>query len=642
MKKFWEFRNAVSSNGTELVIDGVVASETWFGDEVTPEEFRNELRKHSGDLTVVINSPGGDVFAGLSIYNALREHNGTITVRVDGLAASIASIIAMAGDHIAMSPGTQMMIHKPSVLVAGNADDLDKAKSVLEAIEDGMVPIYMARTGLSREKISEMLEAETWMLPGEAVELGFADEALAPVEKSEKPDPMESVQNLLSRAVALSKSATLQSVASFVNKMSTEELAEPEQSDEEAPAETEQPTEPAEPEAAAPESAETTEPEAETPDEEVEPEETEVIEPTEEDETMGATTAQLEIAKDQVMAPNPAMVEGTPKAENYLDTPKALEDFARILMENAGQEAKAVRSAWENHLKVEMGITNPEKLFPTPVVEEIKSAFKAGGKIWNLVERTGLDAYNTAWDTEGGQSSGHKPGTDKVETSITIENRIMEGQYIYEYLTLDKETIRKNQSTNSIIKYVMKKLPRKIIATVERAIVIGDGRNDSGDDQKIKSFISIKADAKANNFFAKTYTPASSTESRRTSILKAMDLLDVEGDVYIICKRGYMTALKDERGTDGHPLYAPGTTNMLEDLEIAGKISPQWFNDTNDSENDAYLVVLSDYKVVGDDNIESYTNFALKQNKHEYLQEIFAGGGLSSEGVAAVAIKHVG
>lgn len=645
MKKFWEFKNAVASNGTELVIDGVVASETWWGDEVTPEKFRSELRKHSGDLTVVINSPGGDVFAGLSIYNALREHNGTITVRVDGLAASIASIVAMAGDHIAMSPGTQMMIHKPSVLVAGNADDLDKAKSVLEAIEDGMVPIYMARTGLSQEKISEMLEAETWMSPDQAVELGFADEVLAPVEKSEKPDPMESVQNLLGRSMAFSMSATRQSVASLVDKMraQTEETAKPEeaeQGDEEVPVETEQPTEQAEPEAAAPESAETTEPEAETPDEEVEPEETEVIEPTEEDETMGATTAQHEIAKDQVMAPNPAMVEGAPRAENYLDTPKALEDFARILVDNAGQEAKAVRSAWENHLKVEMGITNPEKLFPTPVVEEIKSAFKAGGKIWNLVERTGLDAYNTAWDTEGGQSSGHKPGTDKKETSITIENRIMEGQYIYEYLTLDKETIRKNQSTNSILKYVLKKLPQKIIATIERAIVIGDGRSDSGDDQKIKSFISIKADAKANNFFAKTYTPASNSESRRTSILKAMDLLEAEGDVYLICKKGYLTALKDERGTDGHFMYNPGI-NILEDLEIAGKISPQWFNDTNDAENDAYVVVLGNYKVVGDDSIESYTNFALKQNKHEYLQEIFAGGGLSSEGVAAVAIKHV-
>jgi len=172
---------------------------------------------------------------------------------------------------------------------------------------------------------------------------------------------------------------------------------------------------------------------------------------------------------------------------------------------------------------------------------------------------------------------------------------------------------------------------------MERAAIIGDGREATADD-KIKEFISVKDDAKAGNVFAKTYTPKPK-ESRRTSILNARDLIEAEGDVYIIAKRGYLTALKDERGSDGHMLYTPGVS-ILEDLELAGKFVPQWFNDTNDADNDAYLVVLNKYKVVGDNSIEAFSNFKLENNKQQYLQEVFAGGGLS--GIAsAVAIKHV-
>ena len=384
---------------------------------------------------------------------------------------------------------------------------------------------------------------------------------------------------------------------------------------------------------AAPEAA----PEAEPTDEaeQSEPEESTDNNP-EEDTEMDPK----DIAKMQIKEPaDPAAVDkGT--VVNYLDTPKALEDFADVLVAQAGAGAAAVREAWMDKLEangVQMAVTGADKLFPAPVVEAVESAFKAGGPIWNLVDKTGLDAYNTAWDTNTDGALGHKAGTDKKEATIAIENRVLEGQYIYKYLTLDKETIRKNKSTGSLLRYVLQELPKRIIASIERAIVIGDGLADASDD-KIKSFVSVKADAKAGNVFAKTYTPKSG-ESRRTAILNARDLIEAEGDVYIIAKRGYLTALKDERGTDKHMLYTPGV-NILEDLELAGKFTPQWFNDTNDAENDAYLVVFNKYKVVGDQSIESYTNFALKQNKHEYLQEIFAGGGLSGI-AAAVAIKHV-
>lgn len=631
--KFWKWSNSVSSNNQELILDGPIASDTWWGDEVTPDLFREELKQRAGDLTVVINSPGGDVFAGLAIYNALVNHNGNVTVRVDGLAASIASVIAMAGDKIIMSPGSMIMIHRPSVYATGTVDDMEKAKDVLMKIEEGITPIYAKRTGLSDEKIAELLEAETWMLADKAVELGFADEVS---EAPEKQKQDEGVQNAFGMNFAFSMSAVkqadakpMQSLVEQIKAKAEAEAAKAAEPAEETTTEPETKTdEPAAPEAA---------PEAEPTDE---AEQSEPDEPTDNNPEEDTEMEPKDIAKMQVKEPaDPAAVDkGT--VVNYLDTPQALEDFADVLVAQAGAGAAAVREAWMNKLEangVQMAVTGADKLFPAPVVEAVESAFKAGGPIWNLVDKTGLDAYNTAWDTNTDGALGHQAGKDKKEATIAIKNRVLEGQYIYKYLTLDKETIRKNKSTGALLRYVLQELPKRIIASIERAIVIGDGLDDSSDD-KIKSFVSVKADAKAGNVFAKTYTPKAK-ESRRTSILNAMDLIEAEGDVYIVAKRGYITSLKDERGGDGHMLYTPGV-NILEDLELAGKITPQWFNDTNDADNDAYLVVFNKYKVVGDQSIESYTNFALKQNKHEYLQEIFAGGGLSGI-AAAVAIKHV-
>nr|DAN98990.1 MAG TPA: major capsid protein [Caudoviricetes sp.] len=628
--KFWKWSNSVSSNNQELILDGPIASDTWWGDEVTPDIFRDELKQHAGDLTVVINSPGGDVFAGLAIYNALVNHNGNVTVRVDGLAASIASVIAMAGDKIIMSPGSMIMIHRPSVCAMGTVDDMEKAKDVLTKIEEGITPIYAKRTGLDEDKIAELLEAETWMLADKAVELGFADEVS---EAPEKQKQDEGVQNAMGMNFAFSMSAvkqadakSMQSLVEQIKAKAEAEAAKAVEPTEDAPESETKTDEPAAPEAA-PEAEPTDEAEQSVPDE-----------PTDNNPEEDTEMDPKDIAKMQVKEPADPAAVSTTVATNYLDTPQALNDFAKVLVKNAGAETSDIRSAWENHLKTTMGVTNPDKVLPTPVVEAIESAFKAGGQIWNLMNKTGLDAYNTAWDTNTDSARGHKVGKNKKEADIALENRVLEGQYIYERIDLDKETLRKNKSTGSILKYVLSELPKRIVATIERAAIIGDGRDKSSDDDAITSFISVKDDAKANNMFAKTYIPKSG-ESRRTSILNAMDLIEAEGDAYIIAKRGYITALKDERGTDGHMLYTPGV-NILEDLELAGKFTPQWFNDTNDADNDAYIVVLNAYKTVGDNSIESFSNFKLENNKQQYLQEVFHGGGLSKI-ASAVAIKHV-
>lgn len=146
MNNFWKWSK--SENQTELILDGVIASESWFEDEVTPKIFRDELAKHPGAVTVRINSPGGDTFAGIAIYNALNDHEGEVTVKVDGVAASAASFIAMAGDNIIMLPGSMMMVHEPWTFAVGNQNDLQEVIQMLEKTNDSMVSLYAARTNL--------------------------------------------------------------------------------------------------------------------------------------------------------------------------------------------------------------------------------------------------------------------------------------------------------------------------------------------------------------------------------------------------------------------------------------------------------------------------------------------------------------
>lgn len=148
------------------------------GDEVTPKEFAEDL-KALGDiteLTVRINSGGGDVFAGQAIYSLLKSHPAKVTVYVDGLAASIASVVAMAGDTVIMPRNAMMMIHNPWAMAVGNAGDFRKLADDLDKIREGMIAAYQAKAGIDREELVQLLDAETWLTADEAKELGFVDE----------------------------------------------------------------------------------------------------------------------------------------------------------------------------------------------------------------------------------------------------------------------------------------------------------------------------------------------------------------------------------------------------------------------------------------------------------------------------------
>lgn len=161
-----------------LFLNGTIAEDSWFDDDVTPQLFKEELISGSGDITVWINSPGGDCVAAAQIYNMLREYEGNVTVKIDGIVASAASVIAMAGDKVLMSPVSMMMIHNPMTIAFGDSGEMQKAIDMLKSVKDSIINAYEIKTGLSRTKLAHLMDAETWMDAGKAVELGFADEII--------------------------------------------------------------------------------------------------------------------------------------------------------------------------------------------------------------------------------------------------------------------------------------------------------------------------------------------------------------------------------------------------------------------------------------------------------------------------------
>lgn len=184
MTKFWNFRTVKDETGEderELVMQGPIAEESWWGDEVTPEEFRQELNADTGPVTVWINSPGGDVFAASAIYTMLREYsarNGKITVKIDALAASAASVIAMAGDEVQMAPTALLMVHNPATIAMGDVREMEQTIQVLNEVKESIINAYVAKTGLSRNKLATMMDEETWMNARRAREDGFCDKIM--------------------------------------------------------------------------------------------------------------------------------------------------------------------------------------------------------------------------------------------------------------------------------------------------------------------------------------------------------------------------------------------------------------------------------------------------------------------------------
>lgn len=172
--KFWNWTKNKDGD-RELTIEGVIAEESWYGDEVTPQQFREELEAETGPITLWLNSPGGDCIAASQIYTMLMDYPDEVTVRIDGLAASAASVIAMAGTRVEMAPTALMMIHNPLTAVLGDYSEMAKAITMLSEVKESIINAYEIKTDLSREELSTMMDEETWMNAYKAIELGFCD-----------------------------------------------------------------------------------------------------------------------------------------------------------------------------------------------------------------------------------------------------------------------------------------------------------------------------------------------------------------------------------------------------------------------------------------------------------------------------------
>lgn len=209
-RKFWNWVKNENDESRTLFLNGEISDETWYGDEVTPHMFKEELQDGEGDITVWINSPGGDVFAAAQIYNMLMDYKGNVTVKIDGLAASAASVIAMAGTEVQMSPVAMMMIHNPATIAIGDSSEMKKAIDMLDEVKESIMNAYEIKTGLSRSRISHLMDAESWFNAKKAVELGFADKLLFSKEETEAEEEKE----LEMEAVMFSRKAVTNSLMS--------------------------------------------------------------------------------------------------------------------------------------------------------------------------------------------------------------------------------------------------------------------------------------------------------------------------------------------------------------------------------------------------------------------------------------------
>lgn len=493
-KQFWKWSNGVESTESKLILEGVVSSEDWWGDglDVTPQAFRDELAKRSGDLVVSINSPGGDVFAGVSIYNTLANYDkGNVTVEVNGLAASIASVIAMAGDKIIMLPGSSMMIHKPWSMGIGNADELKKVAETLNSIEESLVPIYTSRTGLSDERIKEMLADETWMTPQEAVELGFADEY---IEAKKKVGFSDSIKNALNGQFAFSMSATKEAMDRIVEKMKaevTEEVTEEvdnvsttDQTDESVVTET---------------NADSDEQEAETTAEEADSSETETeveADTTDEEQTNTAEEGKEEMSEtDKDAATN---VVAQAPAQPVVEETKITKNEARKLIVESlsatfNKDAKALKevNAKIQTLQVrnEIDATTGAALFaPEVLAGDVREEYDLVGRVGALVNRIDIEGAETYRQVVQTAGTGFAPvalGAEKPEDAPVWDSVVFEPfEWAVIVAWLDGVAKRSPLAVyNQIVRYIARELARledKIILTYAGGSVGSETRPASG------------------------------------------------------------------------------------------------------------------------------------------------------------------
>ena len=185
---FWNWDSDEDTGVRTLYLDGTIADESWWDDEITPRMFKDELMSGDSDIVVWINSPGGDCVAASQIYAMLMDYPHDVIIKIDGIAASAASVIAMAGTQVLMAPTALMMIHNPLTVAIGDTEEMQKAIAMLDEVKESIINAYEIKTGQSRAKISHLMDGETYMNANKAVELGFADGILEDAKRYHSDD----------------------------------------------------------------------------------------------------------------------------------------------------------------------------------------------------------------------------------------------------------------------------------------------------------------------------------------------------------------------------------------------------------------------------------------------------------------------
>lgn len=338
--------------------------------------------------------------------------------------------------------------------------------------------------------------------------------------------------------------------------------------------------------------------------------------------------------------------------ETWLDSPEAMAAFERTLIDNDNKGVEAFHKEWSNTVSRNMadtasfgvGNTDVDKFIPTEAITTISDALNTRGSgLWNLFRKTGMDRLTIGGNilglSEATRAHGYPVasyGSKKKEQTPSFVKRELTADYTYKYITLNKGDIRRTQKPGALLRYILSELPNYIIQTIERQVVLG-GYEDMAHFRPITADATDKASDWAGNKFALTYTLTEDTPLM--GFVKASHMVRAQGNKVLVCNADTVADLLVSANANGNTYIALGGDDTLaRALGVSQIITPEWWTADDDKTTAGVVMSASHYALVGDTSIESFTNFALQTNTNEYLQEIYAGGGLDAE-KSAVVIK---
>lgn len=338
--------------------------------------------------------------------------------------------------------------------------------------------------------------------------------------------------------------------------------------------------------------------------------------------------------------------------KTWLDSPDAMAAFERTLIDNDNKGVEAFHKEWANTVSRNMadtasfkvGQTDVDKFVPTEAITTISDALNTRGSgLWNLFRKTGMDRLTIGGNilglTEENRAHGYPVasyGTKKKDQTLSFVKRELTADFTYKYITLNKGDIRRTQKPGALLRYILSELPNYIVQTIERQVVLG-GYDDMAHFRSISTDADDKSSEWAGNKFALTYTLTE--DAPLMGFVKASHMVRAQGNKVLVCNADTVADLLISADANGNSFIALGGDDTLaRALGVSKIVTPEWWTEEDDKKTSGVVMAASHYAFVGDTSVESFTNFALQTNTNEYLQEIYAGGGLDAE-KSAVVIK---